>query len=715
MSNSTDPANSLENEETRAQAQPAFCANCGAKLDAGSIFCANCGAKAAETPVEPAPSVPESAPQPGPEAAPAVAQADSAAPAVTEPVAAESAPVQPGPEKKGLPKKVLLIGGIALAAIVVVVLAMVLLFGGGGKNNYALYLQDQELFYTEMAKVAPVQVTGKLVGTGETIDNDDLAESAAAIGYLTVLSKDGKILFYPDRIGDSEGITLYFRYLNKPKAEAVKIDSDIVAYAVNEKGNCVTYLRSDGMLYQHNLKEKTKIASEIAHFYVTPDGKKLVYLNEESTLYSQIVGKDREQLDIEVSLNYVSEDLSVICYIKDDILYLKKDKQDKIKISSDVYSTLSIYESGQIYFLKSAQGGLSLSAFVNDDMQAADADMIRPEYPSYPFSWDFDTQEEYQAAVDAFDQAVEDYNEAYDAYLEKSNRDDIRESLKDRTLTGSSYDLYYYDGKEVALVIEGFTPGSYSDNYSLAADRPVMVFKSYDTANIPKIKLSEASGIYDLETKVEQALSKSMKLFIATGGTLTEIEQSSPAKIVIDDKGSTVYYLAVQEDQDYGELYKVSINGGKVGASELYDNDVSAISLSFIGEGKLIYYKDVKDYVGELYVNKERIDYDVELQTIQYAEETDTIVYLIDWDDDRECGTLKTYARKKAAKVADDVNSYEITPGGEILYLRDYNLSSYRGELFVYQKNKSKKVADDVIAIVPVFSGLYRNLYSWYF
>lgn len=220
-----------------------FCPNCGKQTSTEFAFCQSCGASITDAP-------------------------------------AEEKPAATPTEKKKLPKKAIMFGGIGVAVVAVLILVISLISGGSkAKNDFALYLKDSEIFFSNLKKDSEAwQLTSRLVDT-EDVDDEDLADSAYTLGMYTCVSEDGKYIFFPDKIGDDDGINLYYREIAKPESEAIKIDSDVRSYTVNTSATMVTYLKGDeGNLYQYKLAEdsKDKIASEVKGFEVSDNGKKLV-------------------------------------------------------------------------------------------------------------------------------------------------------------------------------------------------------------------------------------------------------------------------------------------------------------------------------------------------------------------------------------------------------------------------------------------------------
>lgn len=661
-----------------------FCPNCGKQTSTEFAFCQSCGASITEAPAEEKPA---------------------AAPA----------------EKKKLPKKAILFGGIGVAVVAVLILVISLIAGGGGKakNDFTLYLKDSEIFFSDLKKDRESwQLTSRLVDTKD-VDDDGLAFNEYTLSSYICTSEDGKYIFFPDKTGDDDGINLYYREIAKPEAEAIKVDSDVRSYTVNSSATIVTYLKGDeGNLYQYKLAEdsKDKVASEVKGFEVSDDGAKIGYINSEGSLYLQYAGKDKEKIASEVSsLEYLTEDFKTVYYIKEGSLYKQVEGEDCVKIASDVYDVIKIYETGEIYYLTSEAGEISLMDYVTDDMKDSDATLTEPEYPSRPSKWNYDTYEEYEAAYDAYKAAYEAYETAYDAYRAKLNRDSLRESLEEETLEQSSYTLCFFNGTDAAVITDAFVGDSYSfafysDN-TYASDAPVIIYEAYNQSSLEKVKLSEVESIYDIEEMVEAALFSSSERYIAVKTTSTVVEQEKEARnFRINSSGTVVYYIDdIPDEKSYGELYCITIADGVVGKAEVYDSDVYTSYCYFNGDDKFEYYKDYKDGKGELYVNKTKIDYDVNIYRTTVYSDSDKVIYLTDWNDEKQYGTLKIYQNGESVKIADDVHDYSVMADGRILYLYDYSLNYSKGELHIWENGETRKIDDDVVCVIPVYETKYRG------
>lgn len=706
------------------------CPKCNKELSDGTKFCDGCGAQIFETIF---------CPNCGKQTSTEFAFCQSCGTSITEaPVEEQPAAVAPT-EKKKLPKKAIMFGGIGVAVIAVLILVISLFSGSGGKaeNNYALYLKDGEIFFTDLKKDSEAwQLTSRLVDTDE-VDDEDLADAGYQLGLYTYMSEDGKYIFFPDKVGDDDGgFNLYYKEVAKPDMEAIKVDSDIRSYTVNASATLITYLKGEeGNLYQYKIGEdsKDKIASEVRGFEVSDDGKKIGYINSENSIYLKYADKEKEKIASDVStLEHVTKDFTTVYYIKDGSLYKQVEGADKVKVASDVYDVVKIYDSGEIYYLKSDAEEISLMDYVTDDMKDADASISEPNYPNYPNSpsrpswWDYDTDAEYEAAYATYqtayaeweaecDRIETEYYAAREAYYAKLSRDELREDLGEETLEQSSYSLCFYNGTEETVITDAFVGGYYSD-YTYASDSPVISYEAYNQSSLEKVKLSEVESIGDIEDMVEAALFSSSERYIAVKGTATVVEQEKEAtNFRINSSGTVVYYIDdVPDEKNYGELYRISIADGVVGKAEVYDSDVYTGYCYFVSDNDLEYFKDYKDGKGELYINKNKIDYDVYCYRVEIYSELDKIFYFTDWNDEKDYGTLKVYDGKEATKIADDVHSFSVTPDGRVLYLYDYSLNYYKGELHEWSNGETRKIDDDVVCVLPILYSKYRGYtYGW--
>ena len=601
-----------------------ICPKCNKQLEDGSLFCDACGEKIV---AQQAPAV---------ESAPAAA----AKPALDV-------------------KKIAILGGAAVAVVLVLVLLGSLIFGGG-KPDYALYIKDGELQYSNFDKV--IEVTDNLYGEA---GNQQLSGMGTRLGYYSLLTDDGNKLFYIDKISNGE-YTLYCRDIKNPKNEPIKIDTNISGYMVNQKGDLVTYIKNDGeaILYQHNLKDKTKIKGEIDDFVASLDGKNILYKNVEGNLYLKKGNKDEEKIASEIEdILYVNKDISKIYYTKEGSLYLKDGSKDAAKIVSDVASVYKIYDNGKFYYVESKEE--------EETNEGGDGPVVD------------------ERAITADDAA----GSAIDSFIEEST------SV-----------LYFYNGKEKVKLTD-----AYFGSCVYSVEKQVL---AYSVLNADEI---------DEET---MDVSKAVEWYIAVEGNATKISVENITTVRIARDGKTAYVMSVEPVKDTasegegenaevkeptGEIYKIKISS-KAESPEKLDSDVYAGTMMLTRHGNVMYFKEVKNGEGELYIDKTKIDDEVKVDSVQYLKDAKKVVYYSDYNSEKGHGTLEIATLKgKTTKIADDVKTFVVNPKEDILYINDYSATTYKGTLYRFSGNKSKKVDEDVVAIVGYtsFTEMIARQYGW--
>ena len=657
------------------------CPKCGAEFGDELAFCQNCGTSLDAEPV--------------------------AAPA-EEPKEVPKGKAKAPEEKKKRSKKGLvfaIIGAVVVLAALVV--AAILIFGGKA-TNYALYIKDREIFFYNMKeKSEPWELTSKLIDSSEDISDSNLASVGRTLGIYTYMSENGKYIFFPDKIND-DGFGLYYKKAADPDGDAVKIDTSVESYFVNKAATLVIYLKEDN-LYEYNISkgEKDKIASDVYTYMASDDGKKVVYLTNDNDIYLKYSGEDKEKIAGEVSrIVFVNEALTTVYYLKDNALYKKAEGQDKVKIDTDVYSVLKVYESGEIYYIKHNEQ-IYIKDYVIDDKKEADAKIYAPTRPIAPSYYNYDTYQEYVDAYERYQVQLEQYYIDLEIYEGKEYRDRIRNSLETATTYNSCDSLFYYTGTEVKEITKTALRQS-NYYYTYAKNAAVVAYEAYNPSEVAKVKLSEVSNIYDLRNKVEDALFSSYAKYIAVKGSATALKAvKSISSLTINDAGTLVYYVDnIDEDTASGDLYKIAVQGGKLGKAEKYDSEVGG-NIRFLDDNTVMYVKDYKNYVGDLYINKKKVDSDVYVSSVQMVD--GKVYYYADYDSGDTCGTLKVYANGKTDKIADDVYDYDVEIDGQVLYLTDYDTSSYEGELYAWKNGEKRKVDKDVSCIIHHYDTKYRG------
>ena len=553
-------------------------------------------------------------------------------------------------------------------------------------EGHPFYVKDDELFYNTLSnKNIPFQVTLDFCG-----DLEYEIRYYSAL-YDTQISEDGKNVFYADKYNEDGSVSLYYRNIEKTDSPAIKLDSGISHFKASKDGKKVVYKKGD-TLYEHNLKEKNKIDSDVEIYYISEDLEKIVYKNSDNDLYFKQEGQAKVKIDSNISsVEYLGENYEYVVYTKEEAIYKSTIGKDKVKIASDVHSVVAVYETGEMYYTKETIDMVSWMQYIDDDMLDTDNALAEIDYPSRPYSYEYDTYEEYEEAYAAYEKAYEKYYENRDAIEEKTIRDNLRSLLKEKQREVFSYALYYYNGDSEELVVkEGY-------NYESLNDTPVVAYvekvKSSSKIKMSSLDIDNIYSFSDLEYIIYEAEDYDRKYSVVIGENVSTFESTNLSRLEIDSKSENIYYIANDSGEvNHGDLYKFNLSSKK---TEIYDTDVFIDELD-IYDDNILYFKnvDVESEHGELYINQKLIDYDVyRYRIVDYY---DKLYYYVDRDIEDSNGTLKVYDGKKIEKISDDVNTYDVAPNGDVYFLSNYSMKYYTGTLMQYKKGKINHIDDDV-------------------
>ena len=224
---------------------------------------------------------------------------------------------------------------------------------------------------------------------------------------------------------------------------------------------------------------------------------------------------------------------------------------------------------------------------------------------------------------------------------------------------------------------------------------------------------SEIESVSDLYNELYLALYPDEILAVASGATVSDVDAENVYGVYFNGTGKIYYTAGADEDEDTygdetGELYELTMNGGRPSAGVLVDTGVFVDTrIRFTEDGLPVYFKNFNDAaereVGDLFVNKQIVGYDV------YAYEVSTIgnsvLFYTDWNSDRNCGTLNVFTNGETNVVSDDVGNAVMTDSGDILFLYDYSISRRNGTLCLYSGGNVTKLDDDVELIIPISAG----------
>ena len=398
------------------------------------------------------------------------------------------------------------------------------------------------------------------------------------------------------------------------------------------------------------------------------------------------------------SFRIVNHDINSVYFQKNKELF-KIEKGGKLKtIASDVLEVVKYYDSGEIYYLKSQAEPLKLEDYLEDDMKETDEKMQRPQFVPYPSRWDYASDEEYDKALEDYDDVYSAYEEASSQWTQKANRETIRSEIGYERFTQTANTLCYYDGKKEKKLSENTLYVEYS---AIADEKPALIFLTADFSKLKKVKISEIDSITAMRAKLEQQITDLTVTELALESSTSVIGFAENRDYFISPDAKTVYFIDDLDDsRNSGNLYEMKIVGKKPREPKFYDSQV-LVCPPIVTEDGVFYYKNYDAIDSDTYFNKKLAAEGVLMYSVNYSETLDAFVYLKNWDYTLQYGELEILQNGKTTTIDDSVGLFNFNSAGEVVYLKNYDYYADSGELFTYTNGKKNKIDEGVMRIVP--------------
>ena len=599
------------------------------------------------------------------------------------------------PKRKKPTAKIIGISAVAVVLVVAIILGITLIPGKHASNT-AIYLKDGNLCVLPNVKKNTDLLTMQMVSDPDDLEGEisdlwdyqDFSEEYSKIGGT--LSKDGSKYFYISITENNDEIRLYYIDLKAKNATPVRISGGVVlAYSVNESATLVTFMRADNNLYQYDMQsgKAEKIASDLEEVFVASrDGSKIVYTTENGLYLYSGLGQTEKLSNDYCSQVYTPDDaLSTIYYVdEDDTLFCNKTGKagDSFKIASGVDTLYGLTENGVYYTTDSKT--VTMYDYVNQDLLSVDPDSL--ERPEYPFSFEYDTDAEYQAAMKQYKADMEVYEHA----------NDLRELQKDLSyIPYALVTLNYFNGSSASVVAEDVFSDSISSANIYTHAAAVLEYTCPDPEKAAALTVDDMEAIIDsnysyASTASDHIYNKIRSSSVAVSGTACASDLDI-YRICLTEDGQTACIITKNPDNSDIDLYQAGISGNSLQTPTQIASDID--DLQIIGNNA-VFWQD-----STVFINNARIDDDVLADHVAFRDDG-SFVYLVGEEDDNSY-QLKSYKDGKTTTIADDVFNFGFTTGGELLYLRDYNTDRSAGTLYLYNGKDSTKLDDDVFMIVP--------------
>jgi len=569
----------------------------------------------------------------------------------------------------------LLLGIIAVSAILLII-------GRSSASPAAIYYKFDAICAANLSTLDTYQIS----------DNTGSVENNYVISAYTFTSSDGRYLYYPD------GSAIYRRDLKadpKAKDATIKIDSDMGYFFEVTPDNKAVYIKqSNNGLYLNDGNNRERVARDVSFCTMNADGTKLIYGNEDSDIYILDIRTLTEQKIVpEATLLWVSDNFTTVYYQKNGNLYQQIIGENSKKIASAFSSFIARMDDGTLYYTKSETETIALADYVNDDMLEADAALSEPNIA------DFQTQEPYTNWWGNISYATATDYDAYDAarnaYSEKLMRDELRMQITGLTMDFNHQKLYAYKGGEETIITNNFA-------YTLiTSDSGLLVYTKTTFIPPEKVNISEISDIYAISEAVSSYQSKNNAVYGLLNGTETLLIELDGAASAVDDAifysedEKKLYYIdSFDKAESCGTLKFIAVSDKEFSPPQVIDEDVSTCTFDSI-TNTLLYFKELRNGCGDLYIDGIKIDSDVSLQGLLLSKDAKTLYYMTDVSKDGLNATLIKWSNADKERVAYDV-AQAVLVSDKLVYLADYSALDYRGDLYLYTGTEPKLIDNDV-------------------
>ncbi len=455
------------------------------------------------------------------------------------------------------------------------------------------------------------------------------------------------------------------------------------------------YIKNNSIYHSYLMKIKPVNITD-----VITDGYDITLYSNYNLFFNIKVGEEGKKLFYPSNLN--EEAYNFDLYVSD----IESKTEGKI-IDSNVYEYAINRKTDKVYYLKgededSNYYDLYFSDLKNSKKIASEVSefYINPEGTKLLYHQQndkiciYENNKEENIACGNIEYASEELNKIYWSegeklyYLEEGKE-------KKKISNGFSEVIFIYDSGEMYFIDEDYNLCFYNkkesivlseiseDYFDYIIDRrkPIMVFPDND-------------GYY----------------YVAVKADVTEIDHNEGWSFRINDSGTCVYYLDNKKDEEIsGDLIRYDIFKKE---KTVYDNNVE--SFGFLKDSDKVlcikntdYEDDAPEMVGDIYIDKEKIDTDVYLENI-LTDSKGNLIYLKDINDNFSTFTMFIYDGKSKSMISEDVSGFYYYNKESLIYMKDYDEDTERCDLYYYKgNNKNVLIDENISTYVPIMRQTY--------
>lgn len=519
------------------------------------------------------------------------------------------------------------------------------------------------------------------------------------------VSEDGQKLFYPQNHRETaDEFTIFGCDLRSKATQPTLIDYKINSYAINQDGTKVYYFKDQDLYLRDNARIK-KIDSGVLQFMIDKKGDWILYTTVNGALYQKKGNQKKEKIADNAAVQYASKDLKTIYYMQYQTLYQIKDGKNITEIASGVDFINYVFENDTIYYQHS--NTIKMSDYIIDDMTDSDAAMKEPKREDY--------------------QDNESYQKAFDRYNRKVERDSFRRELESTGMGASWYSLYCYSNGKSRLISDRCTnvwgssdmrQSQQGDDENSLLKEPYIVYSQLKEKEIGKIKISSVNNISDLYGWVVDPAAHKQEYYLCNGlKILDKLGTENLTNFTFNTMGDRFYYYDYdKKNNNIGDVFCITFDGALESTAKKVAENTSPI-YQVTKENDLITFKNVKETTGDLYINNKKVDSNVDIfSVIKEQQSCDGFPYYKDGKDDSYF-TLMFYNNGKTSKIADKVRNYYRYEDNKIAYLTKDDRYGKNGSLYLYDgSGRSVRIDSEVRCIITPtldsYAAVQSNIYN---
>lgn len=497
--------------------------------------------------------------------------------------------------------------------------------------------------------------TGTIILTGP---------SQAALQNLFYI-KDGSIYHTPlDKIDLKEITPDTFNY---------NVNRNILYFQVSEDGRHLFYsdhidMTQDSVcadVYHYDLTnlggEKLLIDSKVNNYVINQDGSKVYYVKDKALYVSDLSESHPIASDVyQFFINKAGDRVVYVTLSGDLVLYTgakeprKIDQNAVIHYASDDLNTIYYYNGNLFNILKNGK-----------ELQVIDTDIYAVLHL-------------YEDGSLYYLKAIDHTFKVYCLYYYSNGRST---PISDRCTN-----VWRNEDKKERLALHldfsGTKPLRY-DSYYCGNDRPLLVYS---------------------ERKADKG---SDEVYVCGGSkVLGKLADETLDRCEYDAKNNRLFFTYGRDTSYVNDLYIATLSDTAVSDVRIYAEEVYIADHLLQGES-VIYFQNEEAFIGDLYINQEKVDRYVNVLQVRWEEATASFLY--ECDPPGKASTLKLYRDGIITEITENVYWYQQFADGRIAYSVD---DPPDGQLYLYDGSEEHLLIDQGIAIIV--TPLENKYYSYW-